>query len=221
MIIVGAGMPLLLLAAPGPVLTLEHGADYPETTAVLTEIYHDELRAYSTYKVYAGKAEEEGYPKIAALFRAITVSEMIHARNMKHLLEGLGVEVVDVETSVEVSTTKRNLKRAMNVELSEISESYPLYLERITPENYQPAIDAVGYSWNSEKQHRENITKIRDASGFFFGLLAKKIESAPAAYYVCTACGSTVREPPESTCSICGAPASRSVKVPGDEPPPE
>ena len=92
-LLIAAGVPLLLVAVPGPVLTLEQCSDYPETTAVLTEIYHDELRAYSAYEVYAEKAEEEGYPKIAALFRAITVSEMIHARNMRHLLEGLGEEV--------------------------------------------------------------------------------------------------------------------------------
>lgn len=220
-LLIATGVPLLLAAAPGPVLTLEHGSDYPETIAVLTEIYHDEIRAYSAYKVYAEKAQEEGFPKIAALFRAITVSEMIHARNMRHLLEGLGAEVADEEVSVEVSTTRKNLKRAMEIELSEISESYPLYLKRITPENYQPAINAVGYSWNSEKQHRDNITKMKNATGFLFGLLTKKIESSPGSWYVCTVCGSTVRKPPEDTCGICGALASLSAKVPGEAVPGE
>ena len=96
-LLIATGVPLFLAAAPGPALTLEHGSDYPETIAVLIEIYHDEIRAYSAYKVYAEKAQEEGFPKIAALFRAITVSEMIHARNMRHLLEGLGEEVADEE----------------------------------------------------------------------------------------------------------------------------
>ena len=205
------------VAAPPVVRGGERPDDFAETKAVLTEIYHDEVHAYSSYKLYADKAEEEGYSRIAALFRAIAVSEMIHARNMKQLLKDLGDEVAEEEFTVTVETTKKNLKRAMDVELSEISDTYPAYLQRLEPENYQPAIEAVRYSWNSEKQHRDHITRIRRYVGFFFGAVVDEIESGPEVYHVCTFCGSTVDALPENSCSICREAASLSVKVPGDD----
>lgn len=208
------GVLSLPVSAVLPALSQETVETFPETKAVLLDIHHDELRALTSYRTYAGKAFEEDYPKIAALFTALSASETIHARNMREVLAELGVAVFEEEQDVEVSNTRENLKRAMEVELSEINETYPAHIERITPENYQPAVDVITYAWKAEMQHRELIEKIRGAVGLFFGVVARKIEAAPGAYYICDLCGSTTREPPEDTCAICGGNASHSHEVP-------
>ena len=209
-----------------PALSQEQVETYPETKAVLLEIHRNEVRALTSYRTFAARAVAEGYPKIAALFNALSVSEAVHARNMKDVLAELGVAVFEKPPEMEASSTKENLKKAMEVELSEINESYPAYLERITPEGYQPAIDVITYSWKAEMQHRDLIEKIHGAVGTFFGIVARKIEEAPSSYYVCAVCGSTIREAPEADCDICGKEASHSHEVPavsstpGDTPEP-
>jgi len=133
---------------------------------------------------------------------------------MREVLAELGVAVFEEEQAVEVSSTRENLKRAMEVELSEINETCPAHIERITPENYQPAVDVITYAWKAEMQHRKLIEKIRGGVGLFFGIVARKIEAAPGTCYICDLCGSTTREPPVDTCAICGGHASHSREVP-------
>jgi rubrerythrin len=209
------GVLALPVSAVSPALSQETVETFPETKAVLLDIHRGELRALTSYRAYAGKALEEDYPKIAALFTALSASESVHARNMREVLAELGVALFEKEPDVEVSNTKENLSRAMEVELSEINETYPAHIERITPENYPSAVDAITYAWKAEVQHRDLIEKIRGAVGLFFGTVASKIEAAPATYFICDVCGSTTQEPAEDNCGICGGHASHSHEVPG------
>jgi len=198
-----------------PALSQEQVETFPETKAVLIEIYRGEVRALTSYRAYAGKAHAEDYPKIAKLFTSLSASEVVHARNMRTVLAELGVAVFEEEPVVEVLSTRENLKQAMEVELSEINETYPAHIQRITPENYQPAMDVITYAWKAEMQHRNLIKKIKGAVDSFFGVVAKRIEKASSTYYICDICGSTTREPPEDTCGICGGDASHTGEVPG------
>jgi len=219
---VSASLGLFLLVWPILVSSVPPagGADYPETKAVLLEVHGRELQARFSYEAYARKAIEEDYPNIASLFTALAVSESIHAGNMRGLLAGLGVAVFGEEPTVKVSRTRKNLKKAAEVELREIDKLYPAYIERITPENYPPAIVAITHSWQAEQQHRDHIEKIKVTVDAFFRSVAKKIESAATSYYICEACGSTVGEPPEDVCCICGGPAANYRTVSGIVPSP-
>jgi len=49
-----------------------------------------EIKAYFRLLSFAKKAEEEGYPQIAALFRAVAEAEFVHARNYFSLIEKVG-----------------------------------------------------------------------------------------------------------------------------------
>ena len=51
----------------------------------LRSAFAGESQAHTRYLIFATKAEEEGYPNVARLFRAIAFAELIHARN--HLNE--------------------------------------------------------------------------------------------------------------------------------------
>jgi rubrerythrin len=210
----GPAFPLLvslLLASPVPPA---HGQEYPETRAVLLEVHGGELKAFSSYQVFTRMALNESYPNIAYLFTALAVSEEIHARNMRDLLEELDVEVTEEIPSVKVSRTRKNLKHAAAVELREIDKLYPSYIKRIAPEEYPRAVAVLTHSWKAEQQHREHIEKIKVTVDAFFRSVAEKIESTEVSYHICSACGSTLGEAPQEICGICGGPVAGFRRVP-------
>jgi rubrerythrin len=188
-------------------------SNYPETIAVFQTAYQNEIQAHVSYLAYAQKALSENYPNIAHLFGALASSESIHARNFKQCLSDLNIEVREPKTEIKVSSTKENLKNATQVELQEIDQRYPQFVEKIRSEKHEVAIRNLTYAWESEKQHRDLIEKIRSGTGFLFGLLASRIEDKPFRYFVCQTCGSTIREPPKEACPICGLPASQYKEI--------
>jgi rubrerythrin len=187
---------------------------HPKTIKVLKDAYIGEVKAHHTYIAYAQKANSEGYPNIAKLFMSLSTSEAIHARNFKDILSALNMEVNDISNpELKVSSTKKNLKNATKVELHEIDNKYPQFIQMIESENHQEAIRSISYAWESEKQHRDLIQKIQSGTGIFFGLLTKKIEGAPAYYYVCQKCGSTLTELPADHCPVCKDAVSHYIKL--------
>jgi len=186
---------------------------FPTTAAVLQEVYQHEAKAYRTYLSYGKKAIAENYPKIAHLFAAFAVSESVHARNFQELLVGLGAEAKEAESEVKVSSTKENLRDATQVELQEIDQRYPRYLEQIRTEKHQAAAEKITYAWKAEKQHRALIEKIKSGTGVLFGVLVSTIEKGGSRFYVCQNCGSTLVEAPQGLCPICKGPASQYKEV--------
>ncbi|MGD9032012.1 MAG: rubrerythrin family protein [Desulfobacteraceae bacterium] len=187
---------------------------YPKTISVLKMAYKGEIQAFHTYMAYAQKANSENYPNIANLFIALASSERIHARNFRTLLVELGVEVSDTEIpQIKVSSTKKNLKKATKVELSEIDTKYPQFIDKTESENHKAATRSITYAWKSEMQHRDLIKRIQSGTGMLFGLLAKKIEGTPTQYFVCQNCGSTLTEFPKEACPICKGSVSQYKKL--------
>jgi rubrerythrin len=196
----------------GPAVNAQ--SEYNETIFVLQTLYQDEMQAVHNYRAYAQKAVTEKYPNIAKLFMTLAASETVHARNFKDCLSGLGVKTQQFpQPQVKVDSTRNNLKFATAVELEEIDKKYPEFMEQIRPENHMPAIQFITYAWESEKQHRELLKKIKSGTGMFFGLLTKRIEGNPYQYFVCQNCGSTLSEIPASTCPICGGPAAKYTEI--------
>lgn len=187
---------------------------YPKTISILQKLYADEVQALHNYTAYAQKADSENYPNIANLFVALATSESIHARNFKSLLSDLGVEQAGTsKPKIKLSSTKQNLKHATEVELEEIDNKYPQFVEKVRPEKHETTIRYIIYAWESEKQHRDLIKKIQSGTGILFRVLAKRVEETPSEYFVCQNCGSTLTELPEETCPICGESASRYKKI--------
>jgi rubrerythrin len=187
---------------------------YPETISVLQILYQDEVQAFNDYKAYAKRAASEKYPNIAKLFMTLATSESIHARNFKKVLSDIGTETEEVpEIEPKVSSTRKNLKLAIAVELEEIDNKYPQFIKQVTPENHAEAIQYITYAWEAEKQHRALLKKIKSGTGIFFGFLTQKIEGSPSPYFVCQNCGSTLSEIPEATCPICGGPSAKYTEI--------
>lgn len=197
-------------------LCINAQSKYRETIAVLQTLYQDEVQAFNGYQAYAKRAESEKYPNIAKLFISIAASESIHARNFKKILSDLGATAEEIPGfEPKVSSTRKNLKLAISVELEEIDNKYPQFIKQITPENHAEAIQHITYAWKAEKQHRALLKKIKSGTGIFFGLLTKRIEGSPSPYFVCQNCGSTLSEIPESACPICGGPSAKYIEIKG------
>ena len=187
---------------------------YPGTISVLQILYQDEVQAFNDYKAYAKRAASEKYPNIAKLFMTLATSESIHARNFKKVLSDIGTETEEVpEIEPKVSSTRKNLKLTIAVELEEIDNKYPQFIKQVTPENHAEAIQYITYAWEAEKQHRALLKKIKSGTGIFFGFLTQKIEGSPSPYFVCQNCGSTLSEIPEATCPICGGPSAKYTEI--------
>ena len=188
--------------------------NFPLTMAALQERYADEIIAHRRYGAYAGHADNEGYPAIAHLFRALASSEAVHARNFAQLLRASGVQPLTPTIKLVLSNTREHLQQAATVEADEIDQEYPAILESIDAEQHRKAIEFITYAWKAERQHRELILKIKKGAGWFFGMLVSRIEGSPTRYYVCQICGSTVTELPGSQCPICDHPPEQYREVP-------
>jgi len=188
---------------------------YPETISVLQELYGNEVRAGHRYQLYSDVAKADDLVNIAHLFKALSVSEAVHAAKFKVVLESLGVKPQEIDLSkIAASGTRENLKYATNVELAEIDQEYPAYLRRITPELHRKALEHVNYAWASERQHRELIKKIQSGTGMFFSMLVKYFYENDSRYYVNNNCGATVTELPEGNCPICHFPLDTYKEIP-------
>jgi rubrerythrin len=154
----------------------------------LQAAFAGESQANRRYLFFADKAEKEGQPGIARLFRATAEAETVHARNH---LEVLG----------EIGSIADNLKAAISGEDYEFSEMYPGFIEQAKSEGNKKAETSFVFANKVERIHRSLFQKTLEALE-----VGQKIKDEP--YFVCQRCGNTVAGVAPDVCPICGAPRS-------------
>jgi rubrerythrin len=193
-------------------------AAYAATVAAMQSAREAEHEVYDQYTEFARRAQLEGYRGIAYLFTAFAASEQIHASNFGKMLTRLNVELaVLAKPAVRVGSTRENLMRAADGEMSSIDAFYPKLLEQLKPEGNEEAITLVRYAWSSEQQHRDKIKQIQRWTSTFFETVARTIDEKTGRYFVCQICGSTVNAVPPSVCPVCKLPSThyRGIEPPG------
>ena len=95
--------------------------DGTKTHGNLKEAFAGESQANRRYLYFAQKADVEGYPDVAALFRSVAEGETGHAFGHFDFL----AEVGDPVTGEAVGATDDNLKSAIAGETYEYTEMYP------------------------------------------------------------------------------------------------
>jgi rubrerythrin len=155
------------------------------TKANLKEAFAGESQAYTKYTIFADKAEREGYPEVARLFRAIAYAERVHAAN--HLRELGGV-----------SDTATNLEAAFSGENYEIIEMYPAFAAVAEAQGEKGAMRTIHYALEAEKIHEVMYTEAKESV-----MAGKDIEAA--AIFVCPVCGHTITDEAPDRCPVCGA----------------
>ena len=156
----------------------------------LRDAFAGESQANRKYLAFAKKAEKEGYPQVAKLFRAAGAAETVHAH--AHL-RALG----------EVGKTMDNLKVAVEGETHEFKHMYPEMIKDAKEEGNKTAERSFIFANEVEQVHAELYQNALDN--------LDSLEEAD--YYVCSVCGMTVENEAPDTCPVCSAKASAFFKV--------
>jgi rubrerythrin len=157
----------------------------------LKAAFAGESQANRKYLAFAKKADEDGYPQVAKLFRAVAEAETIHAHNH---LRAIG----------EVKTTAENLQAAMGGENYEVNSMYPPMLAEADTVGNKPASRSFKYALEVEKVHAILYRQILENLGK---------DSSTFDYYICPVCGFTHEGPMAENCPVCGTLAKRFIQM--------
>ena len=112
------------------------------TTKNLRDAFAGESQANRRYLAFSRKAEEEGLPNLARLFRAIAESEAVHAWNHLQALKG-------------IRTSAENVEEARNGEVEEYKGTYPMFIDQAKRDLDNDALKS--FIWANEA---EQITSV-------------------------------------------------------------
>ena len=158
----------------------------------LKDAFAGESQANQKYRAFAAKAEQDGFPNIARLFRTTAEAERIHAEGHLKALDG-------------VATTADNLKAAITGETYEYTEMYPPMVEQAKAEGHRGRT-MLGFANEAEKVHARLFRQALEA------MQAGK-DLSQMDVFLCPVCGDVEFGVVPEKCPICGAPASKFQKV--------
>jgi rubrerythrin len=178
----------------------------PTTTTLenLQAAFDGESNASAKYTVFAGKADAEGYHKVAALFRAAARAEDIHARNHAVVIRSLGAEPrADLHVPAAGSTSE-NLQVAIAGETYEYETMYAGFLVQARAEHDAQAERTFQYASDVERGHAKLYAE---------ALANLDAWKTAAPFYVCPTCGHTVAAVAFDRCPVCTHKGERFEKV--------
>jgi len=145
--------------------------------------YVGEAKAALRLKVFADKADKEGYPQIAKLFRAIARSEEIHGmRSLKQL--------------DEVGSTEENLRSSFESETNVAQVAYDRFVKMASELGDQTAVNLFSQARDVEETHAK----------LYKAALSHLAEDRDPRYFVCTVCGFISDGTVPDKCPVCSAP---------------
>ena len=155
------------------------------TEANLEAAFAGESQAHMKYLVFADKAQEDGFPEVARLFRAIAYAERVHATNHLRALGGIG-------------DTAGNLGVAMGGENYEVTEMYPAFQAVAKLQEERSALLSIHYALEAEKIHEVLYGDAKNTVA-----MGNDIKAGPV--YVCPVCGHTALGEAPDKCPVCSA----------------
>ena len=162
-----------------------------KTEKNLKDAFAGESQANRKYLAFAQKAQTEGYPQVAKLFRAAAEAETVHAHTHLRTLKG-------------VKSTLENLKESLGGETYEFQSMYPPMIEAAKAEGNEAAVRTFTYANEVEKVHAALYQKAIDSLGK---------PQADVDYYVCSVCGYTVEMEAPEECPVCKAKKKAFMKI--------
>lgn len=159
----------------------------------LKAAFAGESQANRKYLAFAKKADADGLPQVAKLFRAAAAAETVHALNHFRAMDG-------------VATTTDNLKTAIAGENYEWVTMYPAFIKDAEAESVKRALSSFKKAWEVEKVHEALYRKALTA-------VEAQQSQAEVDYYVCPVCGFTHEGPLEGNCPVCNTPAIKFERI--------
>jgi rubrerythrin len=161
------------------------------TVENLKEAFAGESQANQKYRAFAKKAEQDGFPMVAKLFRAAAEAEHIHAQGHLGALEGIG-------------STAENLQAAFDGETYEYTKMYPPMLDQAKADAHK-AKRMFGYALDAEAVHAKLYAMALEA--------VKSGKDLNVEFYLCPTCGNIEMGKPTEPCKVCGAKPDKFVQV--------
>jgi len=124
----------------------------------LKEGFAGESQANRRYLYFARRADIEGQPDIAGVFRDTAEGETGHAFGHFDFL----AEVGDPVTGVAVGDTSANLKSAIEGETYEYTQMYPGFAKAAREEGFEEISEWFETLAKAEKSHAGRFTKALD-----------------------------------------------------------
>jgi len=155
----------------------------------LAEAFAGESQANRKYLAFAKKADKDGFPMVARLFRAAAAAETVHAHAHLRVMGG-------------VKSTAENVQAGIDGEGFEFQEMYPKFVAEADSEGNQAAATSFRFAMAVEEIHHGLYSKALEA-------VEAGNDMADAPIWICPICGNTfVGEAPDK-CPICSTPKSR------------
>jgi rubrerythrin len=164
-----------------------------KTDENLAEAFAGESQANRRYLAFAKKADADGQPQVAKIFRAAAAAETIHAHSHFRVMGG-------------VKTTADNLKAAVEGEHYEFTKMYPAFIKEAEAEGQKQAMVSFEYANQVESIHHSLFQKTLaavEAGG----------QPADADVFVCSICGNTFEGAAPDVCPVCGTKRERFMKI--------
>ncbi len=170
------------------------------TASNLRSAFGGESQAHMRYKVWGARAEEEGFPNVARLFRAISFAEEVHASNhFRELAQVPGDFLVPAMAGFGLSETSENLQGAIDGENFEINQMYPAYIAVAKDQKESGGMRSFHYAIEAERIHSALFTEAKQAVDAGEDMDIETVQ-------ICDVCGHTrIGEAPER-CPVCGKP---------------
>jgi rubrerythrin len=148
----------------------------------LNQAYAGESKAALRLKVYAQKAEDEGYNQMARLFRVISFSEEIHGARALRVLR-------------EIKGTEENLAASFESEKKVAEVAYDQFVKLAEEAGNKEAVLHFSQSKDVEETHAK----------LYKEAMAHFMEERETTYYVCKVCGYVADGVLPDECPVCGA----------------
>ena len=158
----------------------------------LKEAFAGESQANQKYRAFAKKAEQDGFPNIARLFRTTAEAERIHAEGHLKALE-------------EIRPTAENLQAAIDGETYEFTKMYPPMLETAEADGHK-AKRMFGYAVEAEAVHAKLYTLALEA-------VKQGKDLTEVEFYLCPVCGNVEFGKPSEPCPICGTKPDKFIQI--------
>lgn len=159
----------------------------------LQDAFAGESQANRKYLAFAKKAEADGYPQVAKLFRAAAEAETVHAHAHLQVMGG-------------IKDTADNLQAAIEGEGFEFQEMYPGYLAEAEEAGNRPAAFSFKNALAVEEIHHDLYSEALEVVQAGNDLPESRI-------FVCEVCGNTVNGQPPEKCPVCGVHHTRFFEV--------
>lgn len=149
----------------------------------LEEAFAGESKAHVRNLAFAKKANQDGLPQIAKLFRSIAEAERVHAAEYLKYLEGV------------IGETEDNLKAAFENEIKANTQIYPPLIREAMEFNREDVASSFSRSRDVEERH----------SKLYKDALSAMVTEQEVEYHVCQVCGYVFDGDLPDECPVCKA----------------